>query len=43
MGELESAYDAWWTRVQPQLVNEDAAIPAENAFRTLYREQFGEK
>ena len=40
---LESAYDQWWTSVQPQLVNEDAAIPAENAFRTVYRKQFGEK
>jgi arylsulfatase A-like enzyme len=41
--ELESAYDTWWTSVQPQLVNEDAPVPAENAFHTLYRQQFGEK
>ena len=41
--ELDLAYDAWWTSVQPQLVNEDAAIPAENPFRTLYRQQFGTK
>jgi arylsulfatase len=41
VGELEAAYDAWWTSVQPQLVNENVPIPAENAFRTLYREQFG--
>ncbi|HWB06050.1 MAG TPA: arylsulfatase [Verrucomicrobiales bacterium] len=40
--ELESAYDAWWISVQPQLVNENVPIPAENAFRTLYRQQFGE-
>lgn len=39
--ELEAAYDAWWTGVQPQLVNENAPVPAENAFRTLYRQQFG--
>ena len=41
--ELETAYDAWWTSVQPQLVNEDAPVPAENSFRTLYRQQFGAK
>ena len=41
--ELDTAYDAWWTSVQPQLVNEDAPVPAENSFRTLYRQQFGEK
>jgi len=43
MEQLTAEYEAWWTSVQPQLVNEDAAIPAENAFRTLYRQQFGEK
>ncbi len=41
--ELDLAYDAWWASVQPQLVNEDAVIPAENSFRTLYRQQFGAK
>ncbi len=41
--ELDLAYDAWWASVQPQLVNENAAIPAENSFRTLYRQQFGAK
>jgi arylsulfatase len=41
--ELDSVYDVWWTSVQPQLVNENVPIPAENAFRTLYRQQFGEK
>lgn len=39
---LEVAYEQWWTSVQPQLVNEDAVPPAENPFRTLFREQFGE-
>ena len=39
--ELESSYDAWWTSVQPQLVNEGALIPSENAFHALYRRQFG--
>jgi arylsulfatase A-like enzyme len=41
--ELDAAYDAWWTSVLPQLVNEDAPVPAENAFHKLYREQFGSK
>jgi len=27
--------------VQPQLVNENAPLAAENPFKTLYREQFG--
>ncbi len=38
---LESTYDAWWTSLQPQLVNEGALIPAENAFHARYRRQFG--
>ena len=41
VSELDAAYDRWWTSVQPQLVNEDAVPPKENAFATLYREQFG--
>lgn len=41
--ELSAAYDTWWTSVQPQLVNEDAPIPQENAFKTLYRKQFDDK
>ncbi len=43
MEQLMAEYEAWWTSVQPQLVNEAAVIPAENSFRTLYREQFGAK
>ena len=43
MEQLAAEYEKWWTSVQPQLVNEAAVIPAENAFRTLYRQQFGEK
>ena len=39
--ELEASYDSWWTGVQPQLVNENVPVPAENAFLTLYRKQFG--
>jgi arylsulfatase A-like enzyme len=41
--ELDAAYDAWWTSVQLQLVNENAPIPSENAFHTLYRKQFGDQ
>jgi arylsulfatase A-like enzyme len=40
---LEAAYDAWWASVQPQLVNEDAPLAAENPFKTLFNEQFGPK
>jgi arylsulfatase len=39
---LEEAYEQWWTSIQPQLVNEDAVPPAENPFRTVFRQQFGE-
>lgn len=39
--ELEAAYDRWWESVQPMLVNEKAAGPAENPFKVLYRRQFG--
>jgi arylsulfatase len=39
--KLDLAYSEWWASVQPQLVNEDAAGPAENPFKKLYREQFG--
>lgn len=38
---LESAYDTWWTSVQPQLVNENVPVPAENSFKQIYRAQFG--
>ena len=38
--ELNAAYDAWWTSIQPDLCNEDAEIPAVNPFKVLYWEQF---
>jgi arylsulfatase len=41
VARLEAAYDRWWESVQPQFVNEDAPVPAENSFKTLWREQFG--
>ncbi len=37
---LAATYDAWWQRVQPDLVNEDLDGPAENPFRTAYWQQF---
>ena len=39
--QLDAAYSQWWDSIQPQLVNEAAIPPAENAFATLYRKQFG--
>lgn len=39
VSEFRSKYDAWWDSVQPLLVNEDAAVPAENAYATLFRKQ----
>lgn len=39
---LRSAYDQWWTEVQPLLVNEAATnIPTINPFQELYYKQFG--
>lgn len=39
--EMKAAYDQWWRDVQPDLVNEDVAIPQYNAFHELYWKQFG--
>ncbi len=38
--QLDAEYDRWWESVQPQLVNEDAVVPAENPFKTLFNQQF---
>ncbi len=38
---LRSAYDQWWNSVLPRFENENVTGPAENPFKTLYREQFG--
>ncbi|MFO1489728.1 MAG: arylsulfatase [Kiritimatiellia bacterium] len=40
---LRADYEAWWTSVQPQLVNEAAhrTAPAVNPFKELYERQFG--
>ena len=40
--DLDQKYDEWWASILPQLVNEQAVGPAENPFKTLYRQQFGE-
>jgi arylsulfatase len=42
VAKMNADYDVWWKSVQPQLVNEDAVGPAENSFKTLYQQQFGE-
>lgn len=39
VAELRREYDKWWNDVTPLLVNEAAAIPEANAYRTLYDEQ----
>ena len=38
--QLDAEYDRWWESVQPQLVNEESVPPAENPFKTLFRQQF---
>jgi arylsulfatase len=41
VAKLASAYDQWWTSVQPGLVNEKAVGPRINPFKELYWRQFG--
>ena len=43
VARLRAAYEAWWASLPPHLDNEDAVPPAENAFKVLYRQQFGER
>lgn len=38
---LRAAYDDWWGSLPPHLENEAVVPPAENAFKTLFRRQFG--
>ncbi len=38
--KLDGEYGRWWDLVQPQMVNEDAVVPAENSFKTLFNQQF---
>jgi arylsulfatase len=39
--DLRAAYDKWWNDIQPLLVNEDAPIPEENPYKTLYDRTLG--
>jgi arylsulfatase A-like enzyme len=41
VSRLDAEYDRWWASVQPQLVNEDAPLPAVNPFKQLYWKQNG--
>jgi arylsulfatase A len=36
---LAASYDRWWESVQPDLVNEDVAGPAENPFAVAWRRE----
>jgi arylsulfatase len=39
--QMKAAYDRWWQKVQPDLVNENVPGPREMPFHVLYRQQFG--
>ena len=39
--KLRTAYDQWWSEVQPMLVNEAAVGPKVNPFKERYWRQFG--
>ncbi len=41
VARLSSAYDTWWTSVQPLMVNEAAVGPKVNPFKALYWKQRG--
>lgn len=41
VAKLRSAYETWWSEVQPMLVNEDVSGPKVNPFKELYWKQFG--
>lgn len=41
VAKLRTAYDQWWSDVQPLLVNEDAVGPKINPLKELYWKQFG--
>lgn len=42
VARLRADYDAWWSSLPPLLVNEDVVPPVENAFKSVFRQQFGE-
>ena len=39
VAELQKAYDAWWTKARPLLVNEDAPLDVEKPFEANYLKQ----
>ena len=39
--ELAGAFDEWWARCRPMMVNETAVGPETNSFAAAYWEQFG--
>jgi len=41
VAELERAYDGWWAKALPLMVNEDAPVPPTNPFADLFYKQFG--
>jgi arylsulfatase len=41
VARLAATYDRWWQSVQPDLVNENAPVPAVNPFKAAYERQFG--
>ncbi len=42
VAQLSGHFEGWWKDIQPQLVNESAIAPAENPFKTLFRQQTGQ-
>ncbi|MCE9556402.1 MAG: arylsulfatase [Planctomycetes bacterium] len=42
VAKLLVAYDAWWVKTLPMLVNENAVGPAVNPFKAAYWKQFGD-
>ncbi len=41
VARLRAAYDAWWEKTLPLMVNEDAVGPTVNPFKARYWKQFG--
>ena len=41
VAKLRTAYEKWWSDVQPLLVNENVVAPKMNPFKELYWKQFG--
>jgi len=41
VAKLRAAYDVWWEKSLPLMVNEDAVGPKVNPFKARYWKQFG--